>query len=140
MLDTLYPLKMTPLPGYWDADHDRPRTRNTRHSNSQCTNAFISKSPTFSLRTTILLLAPVSLAPHRNYTTRQIGNKMPVAPLWEWISRRAKRLNCQVTDMYGQKTALIHVFDSVISCLSMWYYLVDKDSTHPCVVSSIDYH
>ena len=30
VLDTLYPLKMTPLPGYCDADHDRPRTRNTR--------------------------------------------------------------------------------------------------------------
>ena len=28
VLDTLYPLKMTPLPGYWDGDHDRPRLRN----------------------------------------------------------------------------------------------------------------
>ena len=29
-VDMLYPLKITPLPGYWDAAHDRPRTRNTR--------------------------------------------------------------------------------------------------------------
>ena len=35
MLDTLYPLKMTPLPGYSDADHNRPRPRNTRPSNAQ---------------------------------------------------------------------------------------------------------
>ena len=25
---------------YWDADHDRARTRNTRHSNAQCTHIF----------------------------------------------------------------------------------------------------
>ena len=46
---------MSPLSVYWDADHDRPRTRNARHSNAQCTNILISKSPTFSLRTSILL-------------------------------------------------------------------------------------
>ena len=92
VLDTLYPLKMTPLPGYWDADHNRPR--NTKHSNAQCTNIFISKSPTFSLRTSTLLLASVSLAPHRKYTTRQIGKKTRVAPLCEWINRRAKCLDC----------------------------------------------
>ena len=68
-LDTLYLIKMTPLPGYWDADHDRPRTRNTRPSNAQCTNICISKSPTL-LRKSILLLASVILAPNRKYTTR----------------------------------------------------------------------
>ena len=67
VLDILYPLKMTLLPGYWDADHDRPRTRNTRPSNTQCTDIFIGKSPTFSLRTSILLLASVILAPNRKY-------------------------------------------------------------------------
>ena len=34
---TLYPLKVRLLPGYWDADHDWPRTRSTRPSNAQCT-------------------------------------------------------------------------------------------------------
>ena len=96
VLDTLYPLnlKMTSLSGYWDADHDRPRTRNTRPSNAQCTNIFISKSVTFSLRTLILLLASVSLAPHRKYTMRQIGKKPPVVPLCEWINHRAKQHTC----------------------------------------------
>ena len=42
---TLYRLKMTPLPGYWDADHDRPRTRNTRPSSAHCTNIFIKNPP-----------------------------------------------------------------------------------------------
>ena len=89
MLDTYYPFKMTPLPGYWDADHDRPRTRNTRHSNAQCTNICISKSPSFSRRTLMLMLIlalsswlhtggiqrdiatrSVILAPHRRDTTR----------------------------------------------------------------------
>ena len=70
MLDTLYPLKMTSLPGYWDSDRDRPRTRNTRSSNAQCTNIFISKSLTFRLRTTIVLLASLVLAPNRGYTMR----------------------------------------------------------------------
>ena len=41
---------------------------NARHSNAQCTNIFISKSPTFSLRTPILLLAAIRLAAHRKYT------------------------------------------------------------------------
>ena len=58
-------LKMTPLPGYWDADRDRPRTRNNRNSNPLCTNICISKSPTFRLRTLFLLLASVILAPNR---------------------------------------------------------------------------
>ena len=83
--DTLYPLKTVPLPGYWDTDHDRPRTRNTRHSNAQCIHICISKFPTFSLRTSILIPASVSLAPHLTYTTPHIGKKTPVAPLCEWI-------------------------------------------------------
>ena len=95
MLDTLYPLKMTPLLGYWD---DRPRTRNARHSNAQCNNIFISKSPTFSLRTQILPLAAIRLAAHRKYTVRQIRQKTPVAPLCEWKNLRAERLNC--TELY----------------------------------------
>ena len=103
MFDTLHPLKMTmtPLPSYWVADHDRPRTRNTRPSNAQCTNIFSIKSHTFSLRTSILLLASVIFAPHRKYTTRQIGKKTPVAPLCEWISRRAKHLNWRVSLVLG---------------------------------------
>ena len=32
-----YPLKMTPLPGDWGGDHDRPRTSNTIPSTAQCT-------------------------------------------------------------------------------------------------------
>ena len=108
MLDTLYRLKMKPLPGYWDADHDRSITRNTRPSNAQCTNICISKSPTFSLRTLILLLASVSLAPNRKYTTRHFSLKTPVAPLCEWINRRAKRLNSLVcTAVYRQHRPLI---------------------------------
>ena len=71
VFDALYPLKMKPLPGYWDADHDRPRTRNTRPSNVHCTHIFSCKSPTLSLRTSILLLASVILAPNRNYTRRK---------------------------------------------------------------------
>ena len=90
---TLYRLKMTPLPGYWDADHDRQRTMNTKPSNAQCTNICISKSPSFSLRTSILLLASVILAPSRKYTKRRFTQKTTVAPLCEWITRRAKRLN-----------------------------------------------
>ena len=94
MLTTLYPLKMTPLLGYWDADHDRLRTRYNRNNNAQCTNYIcISKSPIFSLRTSIVLLVSVSLAPHRKYTMRQIGKKTPVAPICEWINGTAKRLN-----------------------------------------------
>ena len=93
MLGTLYPLKITPLLGYWDTDHDRTRTRNTRPSNAQCTNICISKPPTFSLRTSILLIASVILAPNRKYTERHFGQKKTVAPLCEWINRRAKRLN-----------------------------------------------
>ena len=46
--------------------HDRPRTRNNRHRNVQCTNICISKSPTLSLRMSILLLASVILAPNRS--------------------------------------------------------------------------
>ena len=45
MLDTLYPLNMTPLPGYWDADRDRPRTRHTRPSNSQYTTILVVIRP-----------------------------------------------------------------------------------------------
>ena len=74
-LDTLYHVKMKQLPGYWDADHDRPRTRNTRPSKSQCTNICINKSPTFSLRTSILLLVFVILATNRKYTTRHFSQK-----------------------------------------------------------------
>ena len=95
VLDTLYPLKMTPLPGYWDADHDRPRTRNARHSNAQCNNIFISKPPTFILRTQILPLAAIRLAAHRKYTVRKIRQKTSVAPLCEWKNLRAERLNYQ---------------------------------------------
>ena len=65
-----------------------------RPSNAQCTDIFISKCRTFSLRTLILLLASVILAPNRKYTRRPFSQKMPVAPLCEWINRRAKRLNC----------------------------------------------
>ena len=93
VLDTLHPLKMTLLPGYWGANHDRPRTRNARPSNAQSTNIFVSKSPTFSLRTSVLLLASVIVGPSRKYTMRQFCQKTLVAPLCEWISRRAKRLN-----------------------------------------------
>ena len=81
-------VNMTPLPGYWDADRDRPRTRNTRPSNAQRTDIFINKPPTFSLRTSILLLASVILSPKRRFS-----QKMAVAPLWEWMNRRAKRLS-----------------------------------------------
>ena len=79
--------------GRWDADHDRPRTRNARHSNAQYNNICISKSPTFSLRTQILPLADIRLAAHRKYTVRQIRQKTPVAPLCEWKNLRAERLN-----------------------------------------------
>ena len=95
MLDTLYRLKMTALPGYWDADHDRPRRMNIRPSNAQCA----SKSPTFSLRTSILLLASVILAPNRKYTTRHFSQKTLVTPLCEWIS-----LNC-VLSLYRRTEA-----------------------------------
>ena len=47
----------------------------------------INKSPMFSLRTSILLLASVILAPTRKYTTRHFSQKTPVAPLCEWINR-----------------------------------------------------
>ena len=57
VLDTLYCLEMTPLSDYRDADRRRPRTRNTRPSNAQCTNISTNESPTFSTRTSILLLA-----------------------------------------------------------------------------------
>ena len=53
----------------------------------------ISKSPTFRLRTSILLLASVILAPNRKYTTRLFSQKTSVASLCEWINRWAKRLN-----------------------------------------------
>ena len=48
----------------------------------------ISQSQTFSLRTSILLLASVILAPNRKYTTQHFGQKTPVTPLWEWINDR----------------------------------------------------
>ena len=92
VLDTLC-LKMTPLPGYSDADHDRPRTRNSRPSIAQCTNIFSSKSPTLSLRTSALLLASVILAPSWKYRRRNLSQKTLVVPLCEWINRRGKRLN-----------------------------------------------
>ena len=44
-LDTLYPLNMMPLPGYWNADRDRTRTMNTRHTNSQCSNFLLVNLP-----------------------------------------------------------------------------------------------
>ena len=75
---------------------DRPRTRNARHSNAQCTNICISKFPNSSLRKPILLLAAIRLAAHRKYTVRQIRQKTPVAPLCEWKNLRAERLNCQM--------------------------------------------
>ena len=56
-------------------------------------NICISKSPTLSLRTPILRLAAIRLAAHRKYTVRQIRHKTPVAPLCEWHTLRAKRLN-----------------------------------------------
>ena len=49
---------------------------------------FISKSPTFSLRT-----PAIRLAAHRKYTVRQIRQKTPVAPPCEWKNLRAERLN-----------------------------------------------
>ena len=55
------------------ADHNRPRTRNTRPINEQCTTTCISKSHTFSMRMSILLLASVILAPNRKYTTRHFS-------------------------------------------------------------------
>ena len=58
------------IAGQWDADRYRLRTRNTRHSNAQCTNVCICKSPTFSLRTLILLPALSSwLQPEVNKAT-----------------------------------------------------------------------
>ena len=54
----------------------------------------MNTSNTFSLRTSILLLAYVSLAPHRKYTTQQIGKKTPVAPLCEWINRLQYLVSC----------------------------------------------
>ena len=46
-----------------------------------------------SLRTSILLLASVILAPNQKYTKRHFGQKTAVMPLCEWVNRRAKRLN-----------------------------------------------
>ena len=75
----------------------RPRTRNARHSNAQCTHLFISKSRTFCLQTPILLLAAINrIAAHRKYTVRQIRQKTPVAPLCEWKNLSAKRLNWSI--------------------------------------------
>ena len=50
--------------------------------------------PTFSLRTSILLLASVILAPNRKSTTRHFSQRTPVAPLREWINGREGRPNC----------------------------------------------
>ena len=44
-VNTLYLFTMTPLPGYWDADRDQPRTRYARDSNAQCIDIFINTSP-----------------------------------------------------------------------------------------------
>ena len=70
-----------------------------------------SKSPTFSLRTSILLLASVILAPIRKYKTRHIGQKTPVAPLCEWISRIAKRhnWNFHCSTWYDANPAIVNV-------------------------------
>ena len=92
--NTLHPLKKMPLPGYWDADHDRPRTRNTRHSNAQCTNICISKSPTFSRRMSILLHASVIWR-----LTGSIQRDTLARPLCEWINHRAKSFNCCCTSL-----------------------------------------
>ena len=64
-------------------------------------NIYMSQSPTFSLRTSILLLVSVILAPHRKYTMRQFGQRTPVAPLCEWIHCRAKRLICTLGSVEG---------------------------------------
>ena len=77
----LYILMTTPL-GYWDTDRDRQR-------NAQCTNICISKSPTFSMRTSFLLLVCQLGATPEVCTTRQIGKKTPVAPLCELINLSA---------------------------------------------------
>ena len=79
--------------GYWDADHDRPITRNTRSSNAQCTTIFVKKSPTFSLRKSMLNITRVSTsASNRNYLVVLDSHKTTVVPLCEWINHRAKRL------------------------------------------------
>ena len=116
LLDT-YHLKMTPLSGYWDADHDRPRTRNTRPSNAQCTDIFINKSPTFSLRMSILLLASVILAPNRKYRMRYFSQKTPVVLLCEWINRRAKCLNCKAG--FGEVLENLDCYNDIMNC-SIW--------------------
>ena len=83
MVDTLS--QDDAVAGDWDADHHRPRTRNCRHSNAQCTKICISKCSTFSLRTSILLLASVTLAPNRHFS--QIT---PVAPLCDGNPKPAR--------------------------------------------------
>ena len=61
---TLYRLKMTPLPGYWDADHDRPRARNI-YLVMYNVLIFVLVNPHFQAATSILLLSSVILASNR---------------------------------------------------------------------------
>ena len=70
VLDTLYNINMTPLPGYWDTDHDRctdhNRQRTMTYYKAQYTN-IISKHPTCSLHTSIVLIASIILTASRKY-------------------------------------------------------------------------
>ena len=63
-------------------------------TNAQCSNIFSSKSPTFSLRTSILLLASVILARTGSIQGDSLARKRQcMAPLCEWVNRRENRLN-----------------------------------------------
>ena len=63
--------------------------------NAQCTHIFISKSPTFSLRTPILLLAAIRLAAHQKYysSTNQAENASGAAMRMEKPQSKTPQLN-----------------------------------------------